>query len=876
MKIYATIIMILGLILNISSISQAQESTTNVGTPPAKSEQADTTTTTAASGQQVERVEVIGSRIKRIQKEGATAVKSVNKDSMKNSANTTASDSLRDTTAATYGAAREASGGSAAATATIGLRGFGDTRTLVLLNGHRLPKDPSAEAVDLNLIPQSAIERIEILKDGASALYGSDALGGVVNIVTKKGYTGTEASSKISTYAKAGGTIYDISLLSGISTERVDFLATLSHQHKDKIFGKDRAETRGQLSSTGAVASYKNTASPWATGTDCPQEYKKKVGAGFKCYFPFNSVATITPQIAQTNLLTDLTYRFDSGLKLYNRNLVVYKDISWSYAPTPGTFANNDPLDPAPINPDELPNGTALHPGPPGAPGAAQQLGYRYLDAGNRDTQNNEINFSTLVGAKGSVTSVWEYDLSVGYSEINRNDRGTSGYLDKKVLIDAIAAGTHDPTAPVGSPLRDLPAGSQVQIFQKAQSKLFSTDLVVTGELGEMADGPIGIATGISFYNEKLKQDTDELSLIPNRVIGGAGSKDSGNRDIQSFFLEAGLPLTKSLELDAAARLDHYSDFGTTVNPKLSVKYALTNAVLIRSSVGTGFKAPTLSQLYGAASDGYPTFIDRNDPLCKADAENCTADQHHVFGGGNEKLKEEKSFSASLGTVIQPHSDISFSIDGWYTKVNNIVSLDLEAATEAEANGANLANYGITVNRDSDGAINYVIAPNLNLASEAITGIDFNMEIALTNNLLGHQLSFDNDFSYIVSDYISPFPGIDARNVVGEWGMPRWRNTASLSMKNDISTYSLTMRSIGKQNINDRETDEKISDLNEFDISGSYKIAKLSQVSFGIKNIMDAQQPLDSFGNTGGTPDYNSSLYDINGRKFFVSFTQKF
>jgi outer membrane receptor for ferrienterochelin and colicin len=195
--------------------------------------------------------------------------------------------------------------------------------------------------------------------------------------------------------------------------------------------------------------------------------------------------------------------------------------------------------------------------------------------------------------------------------------------------------------------------------------------------------------------------------------------------------------------------------------------------------------------------------------------------------------------------------------------------------SEADSNGADLAQYGIIINRDTNGTITSVIAPNLNLASEAVTGIDFNMEIQLASNLYGHQLSLDNDYSYIISDEMSPFPGIEARNLIGEWGMPRWRNTATLNMKNDVTSYAVTMRSIGKQNIQDREVDEKISDLNEFDISATYKFSKVS-LSGGIKNIMDATQPLDSFGGTGGTAAFNSSLYDINGRKFFVSYTQKF
>ncbi len=245
----------------------------------------------------IERVEVVGSRIKRIAKEGASAVKSVSKESMANSANTSASDTLRDSTMATYGVSREQSGSNAAATTTIGLRGLGDTRTLVLLNGHRLPKDPSAEAVDLNLIPQIAIERIEVLKDGASALYGSDALGGVINIVTKKNFTGTEASTKFSGAEKPGGSTYDVSLLDGRQFEKSDLTVVFNYNHTDKILGKDRESTKDGLSAIGATGAWKDAGTHWTVQPGCPADLTLPVtsGTGSRCYFRYNELASKRP-----------------------------------------------------------------------------------------------------------------------------------------------------------------------------------------------------------------------------------------------------------------------------------------------------------------------------------------------------------------------------------------------------------------------------------------------------------------------------------------------------------------------------------------------------------------------------------------------------
>ena len=847
-KNFVKTIVILGAIISFNFSAQAQESTANVPTSVAE----DVTKPLEEKPQQVERVEVIGSRIKRIAKEGASAVKNVGKESMKNSANTTASDSLRDSTLATYGATREQAGSSAAATATIGLRGLGDTRTLVLLNGHRLPKDPDAEAVDLNLIPQSSIERIEVLKDGASALYGSDALGGVINIVTKKGYVGNEASVKLSGVEKPGGSSYDISMLSGIAGEKYDLMAVLGYTHTDKILGKNRDITKPGLSSVGTTAAYFDPAfngGKWRLYPGCPPDLQTTTSTGDRCQYRYNEVASTRPQIGQLNLLTDLTYRLDSGVKLYNRNLVVYKDIEWNYAP----------------NPVQVGTPAGLGGGAPGAAGATR-LAYRLGQAGNRDNKDSELNYSALLGAKGSITTIWEYDISAGYSEIFRRNKGVGGYVDKTAFDALVATGTYNPgVTPINSTI--------IPVQQDSKSKLLTFDAVFTGELGEMENGAIGVATGLSAFNEKLQQEADAKSAA-GEVYGSSGSISNDSRDVQSGFAEVAFPLTKQLELDAAARLDHYSDFGTTVNPKLSLKYTINQNVMVRTSVGTGFKAPTLSQLYGASSDGYIEFIDRK--MCATDPSYCTASQYHVTGGGNKNLKEEKAFAASIGTVVQATSNISFSIDAWYTKVNNIVGINYEDMTQAEANGVNPANYGVTVTRLPSGEIDVVNAPNLNLSNEEITGVDFNTELGLMNDFFGHQLVIEDDFSYIVSDKLQGFPGVAARNVVGEWGMPKWRNTTSIAMRNDVSTYTFSMRNIPGQNIQDRLKDEKVSDLTEFDISAAYKLTKASSISTGIKNILDGKQPADSFGGNGGVAAVNTSLYDYNGRKFFVGYTQKF
>lgn len=823
---------------------------------PAEPEAAKPTTeATSSAAPLVEKVEVIGTRIKRIATEGPSAVQNIGKEKMENSANLSVSDSLRDANTATFGVTRESSGSSAAATTNIGLRGLGSTRTLVLLNGHRLPKDPSTEAVDLNLIPQSAIERIEILKDGASALYGSDALGGVINIVTKKGFVGNEITSKYATPEKKGGGSLDLSLLSGSSSEKSDMISVLNFTRTEKIFGKDRETTKQGLSSIGSSAAYRDAGGTWHVdplGT-CPPDLVKPdaSGNGDRCYFRYNEIATTRPLVNQISFLTDYNYRIDSDLKFYNRNLVVFKDIQWNFAPAPGSFAT--------------PAGTATVPG-------ARRVAYRFMEAGNRDNKDSERNYSTLLGLKGNITDTWEWDLSAGFSRIFRENLGVNGYLDSTVIDSLIQNGTFDPFKPAGS--RGDLSSAMAQVYQQSDSSLFTTDLVLNGEVGQLTAGPIGAAVGLSVMNEQLDQKVDNKSASGN-IIGTAGSNDQGSRDVTSAFAEFSMPVHSDLEINLAGRVDKYSDFGTTFNPKLSAKYSVNSATLLRASVGTGFKAPTLSELYGAKSDGFETFIDRK--ACAVNAAACEATQYEVIGGGNKDLKEEKAFTTGAGIVYEPSSEFSLSADLWYTKLSNVVGIDYEDMTKVEKNNpAAVAQRGVTVVRDSNGIIESVTAPNLNLQEEEISGLDVAGELELVKSLWGHRLGLEDDLSYLFSFNKEGFPGAGKRNVIGEWGFPGWRNSISLALKNDTSLYQITMRTIPSQNVIDSEKAEKIKALNEFDIAASYKFTKSSHLTAGVKNVLNTDQPADLNGGAGGAAVVNGDLYDINGRKFYVGYSQKF
>lgn len=828
----------------------AQESSSSAQLPSTSAP-----SSSSSEKKEVERVEVIGTRIKRLNTEGPSAVKSIKKEQMEAAGNINVSDALRDSSAASFGVTREASGG--AVTSHIGLRGLGATRTLILLNGQRLPKDPTTEAVDLNLIPQAAIERIEILKDGASALYGSDALGGVINIVTKKNFTGNEITFDETAPQRPGGSQFMTSLVTGSSNDKSDLLVSVNYSRKEQLFGKDREITKKGESPIGTVPVYYDGSTFIVSPNDtCPPEMLKDnpYGPGKACYFRFNEYASVRPLISQLSLLSEYSYRLDSGIKFFNRNLLISKDIAWVYAPPPIDI--------------ETPSGTASTP-------SAREVLYRDIDAGNRDNSVVEKDYSVLFGAKGSLTDIWELSLSTSLSQINRQTFGYNGYLDEDAMTTIINNGTYDPLKAKGS--RGDISKALFQPFSQSTTELFTVDMLTTGEVGDMENGPIATAVGVTYFNEKLKQLADSKS-VSGKVIGGAGSKDSGSRDVQSIFAEFNFPLPSKVEVNVAARVDRYSDFGTTTNPKVSAKWGVTDKMLLRASAGTGFKAPTLQELYSASSNGFQTFIDRY-ACANAGGTACQYNQYKVSSSGNRDLKEEKAITAGLGMVYEPSNTFSTSVDLWYTKISNGVGIDFEDLTIAELNGVNPETYGVKTNRSASGRLQQaspISAPNLNLQGEEISGVDLNFTGLILDNFIGHKLSYDEDLAYMLFYKREGFPGAGLRNRLGEWGTPNWKNTLSFTAARNSMAYTLGIRSLPGTGLIDRTKSEKTNSSNELDLTLSYVHSKTASFRVGIRNILDTEPPNDPTGGSGGAPEVDDSLYDVNGRIVFAGYSQKF
>lgn len=809
----------------------------------------------------IEKIEVTGSHIRRVEVEGVAPVVILDRKELDKTGYNSVSDVLRETSVSSFGGAREASGSNAAGNAEVDLRGLGSANTLVLLNGQRLPSDAVTGAVDLNMIPMAAVERVEILKDGASAIYGSDALGGVVNIITRKDFSGTEAEVTQTLPEKKGGERTQVSLVNGTHSESFNIVNVIQYRNNQIIFSRDRPWTSNGVSNIGSPGSYRNSGTKWNADPSCPADQVISTPEGKLCTFKYSNYSTELPDLEQLSLMSEGQFQVVPKVKLIARAGFSQRNVKWSYAAAPGTF-----LIPGSVA-DTL--GSGGSPLPSTTAGKDLQVRYRLTELGTRDADVLTTAFNILTGSQIEVSRGWRLDITATHNAVLSNDRGVHGYALTSELQNLITTGAYNPFAPIGSK-GSLDSARYVP-EEKTVSRLSSAEAKIGGEVLEIPSGAIAASLGTTITYQAY-EDKFDFKSINQEVFGNAGSSGGGQRNTQALFSEFSIPVLKNLELQLAGRYDQYSDFGNTINPKVATLYRPLEFVLFRTSVGTGFRAPLMQDLYAAASNGYPTFIDhvacQNEQKAGGETPSCLPRQYLVTSRGNAGLKEQKSVSLNSGLIMEPTKSVSLGLDWFLTKTKNVVGINLGDAMRAQSQGANLANYGVIVTRDSEGYLEEIIAPLQNLSAQEVSGFDLSLSWGILPNL--KVTSTHSQLFYFREE---GFPGAGFRNRIDENGRPRWRNTSTLSLiPANLHDINLTALTIAGQEKSVKEMG-RLATYTSFDLAYALKIGKKGTLLAGIKNILGSTPPLDD-----STPNaqLNTDLYDQIGRQFLIGYKTQF
>ncbi len=841
----------------------------------------------AAPRGKVEKIQVTGSHIKRIDVEGPSPVLTLDRDYLDKTGYNSVADVLRDTTVAGLGADREAglSGGADAGAATTSVRGMTSNNILVLLDGKRMPTIGGSTRVDLNLIPMAAIERVEILKDGASAIYGSDALGGVINFITKRNFDGASVTLRHFQPEEPGGQRTDVTGTWGTTGSNYDFLAVLNYRNNRPVAMRDRdffIPTDPYLSPTGSPGSWKNHDDPetaWNAGGGAAPCTGSVDGRG-RCRFDYSPYMNVIPEIEQFSTLLNGGYEINENLKVFARGIYTRRIVKTQLAPPPDGFL--DERDPGTSGIDtRIPKAVADAWGlPPGAtsvngasPGNDVDVIYRLVEeVGPRKSEITSDSVGISSGVEGYLWNTWEWEFSGNYAETKTSNRGVSGFANKlQMRQKTVADPTYfNPFAASGNK-SDISDSTYVPVLD-INSSVATVLMSATGEIASLSTGPVAMAVGVSTNWQTFEQTADGVTASGAQWGGSTSAEGSGRRDFQSMYTEFSVPALRNLELQLAGRFDNYSDFGSTVNPKVGFRYKPLNSFMLRGTWGTGFKAPALEDLYESGTVSYPFGYD-----AVAD-ENA---QFKTFGSGNPNLKEETSTSFNVGFVWQILDRLSFSTDYYVTEQNDVVqrvsSDTVRDLFRAEAAGIDLSQFGIEIVRNpaGTGAVERIVAPNLNLASRTSEGLEF--RLAYNTPVFGNwTLTSIVDYSYLLRIDEIAFPGLSAQNRVGWAGNPYWRNNIAIGMSNNTWGINSLIRTIGEQNASATApgTVGKTRDHTELDLQASYAASWDGVFSLGVRNVFGTDRPWQNEHLANGF--INTSLYDPFGRTFWGSYTQNF
>jgi len=660
-----------------------------------------------------QRVEVTGSRIPRTDTETPSPVQIMTREDIERTGRQSIQEVLRQVTADGLGSIPTSfSNGFASGSAAVSLRGLGVNSTLVLVNGRRmttygLADDGTRNFVDINSLPLEAVERIEVLKDGASAIYGADAVGGVVNVILRKDYAGASMGASYGQTGKSDGQTtraYGSFGMGNIDTDKYNFFGTLEVSKQKNIWSTDRGyigqsdlTPQGYYDTTnGALRPYFGaniTAnSPYGIVRDagtgggvrsnvipCPGLIDPV--SGFCRYNPLVE-QEVQPEIDRINF-------FGRGAVQFSSAMTGYAELGYfnTKSKANGTLgANNDggvylPGDPAnPLFVHSFMNLPAGH--PDNTFGVDKSLFIRPFELNGRDQKTDNQVFRGLVGLQGTLAN-WDYDSGLLYVKSKLTNKNY-GFIIYDQMQAALNNGTYRITNPSLTDPAVLAAISPT-LENDPTSSVTSIDFKATRSLMNLEGGPLGLALGAEARWEKANTPavpgTDTAS-----IVGLGYSAFNMSRDVQAVYGELNAPVNKWLELNGSLRYDHYSDFGGATTPKVGFLVKPMEQFAIRGTYSEAFRAPGPAEV-GGSSFGFTTY--------------------GILSQGNPNIQPEKAKSLTFGLVLEPIRDLSMTLDYWrIDRKNEIIQADPN--TIIPAGSCTASCDGLDVNDVPDGSPNLV------------------------------------------------------------------------------------------------------------------------------------------------------------------------
>jgi iron complex outermembrane receptor protein len=747
--------------------------------------------------------------------------------------------------------------------ASISLRGLGADATLVLINGRRVAISPFAESittnfVDINAIPVAAIERVEILKDGASALYGSDAVAGVINIILRKDYEGLELSGSYGSTTESGYDEQNYSAVWGFGGEgsNVTFIldyfknSTLANIERGTLGSANQTAQGGEdfRSSRGYPGRFIVNG---ATTRDpaCPPGSI----AGQTCLYDFGIWNLLVPEAERGGLLVMGHQDFSNGLQLFAEVAAQHNNSLAQGAPTPLDESAGLTV---PANHPNEPFGVTT-----GTIGVGR---YRTVDAGPRTWHISTDNLRGVVGLRGKFGE-WDWEAAVqrARSETEQSGGRSDGWVRTDFLQQQLNLGAYNPFGATQNP-QNVIDQITTSLVRRGKSELTMYDASISGALFDFRDDAVRMAAGLE-YREESVEDVPDDQFQRGLIFGTESVSAAGARDIFSAYIEVAVPLFTGFDVTAALRYDDYSDFGNSTNPKLSLRYAPMDSLAFRASWGTGFRAPSLAQI-GLGPSQESRFF--NDSFgCADNALYCAPTDYNITFTGNPNLKAEESESINVG-VSYENEGFSASLDYWDITQDDKIDEAIGFTYQAECNNqaSTICLRGTPLAGDTLGPLQFINATFDNINQQTAKGLDLetSYRFGMGSGSLTVGLAYSKllDFERVELGASGTYVN---REVTGEYEYPEDR--ASLTADWNLDKWGVygALSYIGSfQDLPDSNFDT-VPDYNEFDTRdvGSfttlglqlrYQATDMMKFLVSVDNALDEAPPF-------AVGDGNNDLY---------------
>ena len=881
----------------------------------------------------MERVTITGSSIKRIEGETALPVQILRREDIDRIGASSTEELVKQLSSlssnGTSTTAANASGYGGGSIATVSLRGLGSARTLVLVNGRRVAvygggsAGASGSSVDVNSIPLSAIERVEVLKDGASAIYGSDAIAGVVNFILRKDFKGVEATATYGQPSRGGhGKDKKAALFAGwgnLSEDGYNLTVAVNIQETDAILGADRpyanrlnvAENNDLTSSISYPANVLiGTALRTPSVASCGPISPATTFNPTRCSFDNSQYASIQPYTLKQNIMSNGRKTISPNAEAYFEASYTKNRIDSSTQPVPLAYnaitTASNPYVPvfkaltAPYG--NLGNGGfILLPSSPyypaafaaanGVAGKPLLLNYRDVVNGARSTRDESEASRLLVGMRGSWFG-WDLDSGALYSESKVKEILLAGYAQYSKALPIFNSGLINPFGETSD--QSVLAAARAAEFRgtsyTSKTSMASLDVKASRELFAMANGAVALAVGAELRREKFAYDPS--AAIQTGDIAGLGGNAFpvvGQRNVSSAYAEVSVPLARKLDLDGAVRYDNYQGVGSTVNPKASLRWQPNNVVLLRSSVGTGFRAPSLTDLYTPQATSVTGNGTRDPIRCPNNvgaATDCSF-QFTTLTGGNPNLQPEKSLSYTAGILLEPTRDLSVSFDAFRVNLKNAIVVGGLSSTYFLANAERATQYAAFIQRGAPdgnasgvGPITGILQTNANLFKTQLAGVDVDAKYGW-RMASGSRLTARVSGTYLAKYDVQGPNGaytssLDTALNAGGGVVLRWKHNASVAYDMGPVTASLSQNyqkgyvDVLASRAAAGSAPRKVDAYQSFDAQVTYSAIKALKLTLGVKNLTDRDPPYTNLTSNflGG---YDVSYADPRGRFVYVT-----